>query len=155
MAVRTAAPSNIESDRPHELDAVALGNDAGMQLEVKTQLAVAKLVLKVNVLQGACLESGNVGERQVMSADEADRSPFDQCTNDAVRSDEPVGGVRSLQELIQEKQQRQRRRFEKASQPGDLGVEARAALMQRIIDADAGADAQRRELQAFRPHRSS
>ena len=53
----------------------------------------------------------------------------------------PVAAV--MGQFVQQKQQRQRARFEQLPQTGDLGVETRASLVQRIIDANASANLQR------------
>ena len=45
------AGSNIQPDRPHQFDAIALGDDAGAQPEIEFESPVHQLVLKMHVLQ--------------------------------------------------------------------------------------------------------
>ena len=55
--------------------------------------------------QGAFRQTGNVGQRQIVSADQADRASGGERTDNAFRPAAPVPGIRSLQQLIQQKQQ--------------------------------------------------
>ena len=59
--------------------------------------------------------------------------------------------VRPLQDLVEQEQQRRRARRQliELPQARDLRVEARAAFVQRVVDADARADLQRREPQTL------
>jgi len=88
-----AAYLDIQSDRAHELDAIALGDHAGPQFEIEFELAIHQLVLKVHILDGARLESGNIRQRKIMRADQTDRTLLDQCPNEALRPDSPVRGI--------------------------------------------------------------
>src|SRR6202000_2370019 len=49
---------NVQPDGAHQLDAIALGDDAGPQLEVELELAVHQFVLKMDILNGARFEPG-------------------------------------------------------------------------------------------------
>ena len=138
---------HVQPDGAHQLDAVALGDDAGPQLEIELELAVHQFVLEMHVHDAPGVKSGNIGQGQIVRADQADRAALDQGANESLRADAPIRRIGTLQQFVQQKQQRQRAGLEQLAQSGDLGIKARAALMQRIVDADAGADLQRCELQ--------
>src|SRR6202041_1293085 len=79
--------SDIQPDRPHEFDAVALGDDAGTQLEIELELAIDEFVLEVNVHEGARVEAGDFRQCQIVGADQHDGAAPDQRPNDALRAD--------------------------------------------------------------------
>src|SRR2546430_1188364 len=101
----------------------------------------------MDILDGAGLKAVYFGEREIVGADQADRAFVYQCADEALRSDAPVRRIRALKQFVQQEQQRQPARLEQPAQARDLRVEARAAFMQRIIDANTRADLQRSQLQ--------
>src|ERR1700683_503559 len=96
---------NIQSDRAHQLDAVALGDDSAMQHEIEMQLAVDEFVLEMHIPESAVIEPGNIREREIMGPDQPNCPPLDQAPYDAFRADPPVRRVGPLQQFIQQKQQ--------------------------------------------------
>ncbi len=74
-----ASGSNIQSDRAHELDAVALGHDARPQFEIELELSVHEFVLEVHIPMARGFESRNIGERQIVGADQADGAFFSKA----------------------------------------------------------------------------
>ena len=126
-----------------------------MQCEIEAEPAVLQFILKVHIDQRLRIEARQIGERQIMCADQANGAFFEQGADDALSSHAPVGRVRTLQKFIQQKQQRQGRGLKQLPQVGDLGVEARTAFMQGVVDANAGADLQGSQFQTMGAHRSA
>ena len=50
----------------------------GCNLKSNFKLSIHQLVLEVHILDGAGLEPGDVGQRQIMRADQSDRASLDQ-----------------------------------------------------------------------------
>ena len=97
-AIAKVSPlSNIQAERAHEFDAIALGDDAGAQLEIELKCAMLEFLLEMNVLQRSCFERGNIREGQIVRADQADGIPAEQRAKDALRADLSVRGIGSLQ----------------------------------------------------------
>src|SRR5665213_2080269 len=73
-----ADPSHLQSDGPHQLNAIALRHDALAQLEIEAHSAVFEKVLEVDIVQGACRQVRNIGQCQVVRADESDRATLEE-----------------------------------------------------------------------------
>jgi len=92
--------SDFESYETHQLDSVALGDDAVLELEVELHFAVFDLVLEVHVMQAVVSLLADVGQGKVVSADEADGSAVQQGADDAFGTDETVLRVGALEEFV-------------------------------------------------------
>src|SRR5579859_2587349 len=95
---------NLESDEPHELDPVAFRDDTIVKLEVECHSAILNLVLKMDVSETAVLFLADVGQGQVVGADEADGAACQESAYDPFGADEAVLRVCALEELVQEKE---------------------------------------------------
>ena len=151
------AGSDFQADQAHEFDSVAVGDYAVAEFVVEGHLAVGDLVLQVDVVEGVGGGAGQVGEGEVVRADEADGSGFEEGADYAFGADEAVFGVGALQELVEEEEEWGLLLGEVAevAEPGDLGVEAGAALLQGVVDEDAGSDLEGGELEALGADRSA
>src|SRR4051812_37020780 len=112
----------------------------------------------MNIHQGTFGQPGNIGQRKIVGTDETDGPARCKCTHDTLRPAAPVPRIRALEQLVQQKQQRATapcHYIEKLPQSRDLRVEARAALVQRVVDPDAGTYLQLREPQDPGPNRRS
>jgi hypothetical protein len=78
---------------------------------------------------------------------EADGAALEQPAQDALRADAPVVRVGAAEQLVDQKQRRDgpAREVDDLPQPGDLRVEARAPLLQRVVDPQRAADRQARD----------
>ena len=83
--------------------------------------------------------STDVGEREIVRADEADGAAGEQGPHDAFGTDEAVFGVCALQEFVQKEEDGRIFFGEVAdlAETGDLGVEAGAAFLERVVDENA------------------
>ena len=93
---------------------------------------------------------GEVGEGEVVGADEADGSGFEEGADYAFGADEAVFGVGALEEFVEQEEEWGLVLGEVAevAETGDLGVETGAAFLQGVVDEDAGSDLQGGELEA-------
>src|ERR1700722_15301455 len=146
--------SNLEPDCAHQLDAIALSDNTLAQGEIESHLTVREVVLEMHVPQRAGRETANVRQGEIVSADEADRARRHKSSHNALGTGETILGVGSLQELVQQKEERRAvvQQGVDLSQSGDFGVEARASLVEWVVHPDARADLQRRETEAPGPH---
>src|ERR1035438_6577897 len=85
-----------------------------------------------------------------MRAHQSDRAALHKRAHDSLRANAAILRVCTLQQLIQQKHQWRivSCEIEDLAQPRDLGIETGTAFPQRIVDANAGAYLQRRQLQA-------
>ena len=145
-----SSSSDFEADEAHEFDSVAVRDDAVAELVVELHFAVFDFVLEVDVVEGVGVDGGEVGEGEVVGADEADGSGFEEGADYAFGPDEAVFGVGALEEFVEEEEEWGLALGEVAevAEAGDLGVEAGAALLQGVVDEDAGSDLEGGELQA-------
>jgi hypothetical protein len=127
---RIVAGSDFQAYESHELDSVAPGDDAVLQLEVELHFSVFDVVLEVDVAEAwVVLAASDVGEGEIVGADEADSAGVQQGLDDAFGSDEAVLRVCPLEEFVEEKEDRGMLFGEVAdvTQASDLGVEAGTA----------------------------
>jgi hypothetical protein len=131
--------SDFEADEAHQLDAIAFRNDTWLKFEVEAHFAISDGVLEVDVAEAIVLLLADVGEREVVSANEANGAACEESADDAFGSDEAVFGVGALEEFVEEKEDGRTTFCEVAdlAEAGDFGIEAGAALVQGIIDEDA------------------
>ena len=103
--------------------------------------AVFDLVLEVDVVEAGVFLIADVGEGEIVGTDEANGAVCEQSADDTFGPDEAVFGVCALQELVEQEEDRRMVFGEVAdvAEAGDLGVEAGAALLERVVDEDAGA----------------
>jgi len=130
---------NLDPDEPHQFDAVAFGDNAIVQLEIEGHSAVPNVVLEMDVVEAVVLLSADVGEREVVRADEANCAAREQGTHDAFCTGEAVFRVCPLEELVEQEEDRGLLFGEVAdvAQAGDLGVEAGVAFLERVVDENA------------------
>ena len=81
----------------------------GRSLKSNLSLPSVSSSWKCTFCDGAGLEPGDLRQRQIVGADHADRASLNQCPNQTLRADAPVRRIGSLQQFVQQKQQRQRR----------------------------------------------
>ncbi len=106
---RFADRSNVQPDRPHQGQGVALVDHSGPHLVVEGQLAiVVEVVGEVDVFGPRGEAAGDLGQGQVVGGEEADGPPVDQATDDRLGPLEPVVRVRPVEDLVDQEQQRGR-----------------------------------------------
>ena len=90
--------------------------------------------------------AADFSQRQIVRTDQSYGPALEQSTNHALRTDAAIIRVCALQQFVQQEQQRRVTACEvkELAEAGDLRIKARASLLQRIVDADAGTDLQRR-----------
>ena len=93
----------------------------------------------MDVVEAAVLLSADVGEGEIVRADEADGAACQQSADDAFGSDEAVFRVCALKEFVEQEEDRGMFFGEVAdvAQAGDLGVEAGAAFLEGVVDENA------------------
>ena len=62
-----------------------------------------------------CAQPAEVGQRQIVRGREADRASLDEGSEDALRADAPIVGIRALQHLVDEEEERDGSRPESSS----------------------------------------
>src|SRR5271156_3063843 len=131
--------SDFEAYEAHQFDAVAFRNDPWMELEVEGHLAIRDGVLEVDVAKTIVLMLADVGEREVVGANEANCAACEESADDAFGPDEAVFGVGALEEFVKEKEDGRTTfgAIADLAEAGDFGIEAGATLLQGIIDEDA------------------
>ena len=83
-------PLYLKTYCAHQLDAVAAGDDTLAQSEIEFHSAVLELILEVNVAERAGFETPDVGEREIVRADEADGMTLHERAHDSFGTDAPV-----------------------------------------------------------------
>ena len=103
---------------------------------------------------------GRVGQVEVVGGDRADAPGGHQLQDDAPGRDLPFVGVRALQDLVEQVEQRPRRRLlagagqvDDGLEPLQLGHEKGDALLQRILHAHTRGQRERRQRQVGGAHR--
>src|SRR5215469_3181892 len=129
-------PSDLEPDGSHQFEAVALGDDALAQAIVEFHAPIFKLILEVNVVQVGADRAVHLGQGEVMGADQPNGAAVDQGQNDAFGADSAIFRVGALQQLVEQEENGESAgsEIENLAQTLDLGVEARAALVQGVVD---------------------
>ena len=120
--------------------ALLLRDDAGAHEVVEPDLAVFDLVFEVDVGGAIAEYVGDLGQRQVVGGDQADRAALDQAAHDGFGADAAVVGIGAVQELVDQEQDGQRAggQVDDLAQPRDLGVESRlAACSESLMRIDA------------------
>ncbi len=97
--------SDFEAYEAHEFDSVAVGDYAVVEFVVEGHFAVCNFVLQVDVAEGVGGGAGQMGEGEVVGADEADGSGFEEGVDYAFGSDEAVFGVGALEEFVEEEEE--------------------------------------------------
>ena len=122
-------------------------DDPGLHPVVEMHLAVNELVLEVDVDGPRGQRVGDPGQRQVVGRHQADRAAVDQAADDRLGSHGPVMGIGPVEELVEEEEERYRTRREADDLPdaSDLGIESRAAVLERVLDPQRRTDDQWRE----------
>ena len=128
-----------------------------MQAVVEGDPAVLEVVLEVDVGRARGEGGGDLGEREVVRGRETDGAQIDQVPEHGLGTDAPVVRVGAAEQLVEQEEQGRRslRQVRELPQPRDLGVEPRASVLQGIDRPDRGADGERGQPQAPRPHRRS
>ena len=97
------------------------------------------LVLKMDVVKARVALVADVGKGQIVGADEADGAAVEKGADYTFGSGEAVFGVGSLEKFIEKEEDRGIVFGEVAdlAETRDLGVEAGASLLERVVDEDA------------------
>ncbi len=132
-------------------------DDTGPHAIIEQHLAVLEPVFEVDVHDLGRELVGDLGQGQVVGGHEADRAQVDQAADDPFGADASIVRVGAVEELVKQEEQRQRSAgtIDHLAHPGDLGVKPRAAGLERILDAERGADGQGREVEPRGTHRCS
>ncbi len=86
----------LETDEPHQFEAVAFCDDAFLQFEVELHLSVFDFILKVDVVQTLIFVSADIGQSQIVGAEKTDGSACEKSAYDAFGPGETIFGVCSL-----------------------------------------------------------
>jgi len=124
---------DIQADRPHQFEPIALGDNSVTELVIERDPSVRQFVLKVDIAKASIARfDTNVGQREIVCADQADRSALHQSAQNSFGSDAAVIRVRSLQKFVEQEKQSWRftREVEDLSQPLDFSVEPRTAFLE-------------------------
>src|SRR5262249_46663422 len=119
-----------------------LGHHAFSQLVIEMHPSVLELFLEVHVAESAADLAVHLGERQIVGAHEAYGSAIQESADDASGAGKPILRVCSLQQFVQQKQQRQlaRGQVDELAEPCDFRIKPRTSILQRVIDPNAGSD---------------
>ena len=117
-------------------------------------LSSGQVVVEVHVARGRRQPVGDLGQRQVVGGHEAEGGQLEQRAEQAARAVAAVVRVRAVEELVEQEQRGAGARGgDDPAQPQHLGVEAGAARLQRVLDAQGGAGGRRRQPQPRGAHR--
>src|SRR5207253_8921918 len=113
-------------DGAHELECIALLNDAYAQAVIENHLSVFQMILEVSVRGARRKSVRNLGQSKIVRRDQADGSTRDQSTQNRFSADRAIVGVRPMEDFVQQKDNRHRtfRQYHDVAQPLNLGVEA-------------------------------
>ena len=129
----------------HEGQGIAVRRVALAQPIVERELTVHHLVFEVDVGAARAQTLSNRGQREVVGGDDADRAEIHQELQDSVRTLDPVVGVGSVEELVHEKEQRDRSSsdFNQMLDSQDLRIESRPSSEQGVLDTECSPDRDR------------
>ena len=127
--------ADVQSDHAHQLQRVAFPDDSGADSIVKVHRSVIQMIFEVNVDRVAPERVNDFRQRQIVCGHDADRFVFNQLLDDAFRADSTVVRVRSLQDFVQQKQQRRglAGSFDNRLDTRDDRIKQRRSLLQRIV----------------------
>ena len=119
-------PSDLEADRAHELEGVALLDDAGSHAVVELHAPLDDLVLEVHVAGDRREGVGDTREGEVVGGDQAERPACQKPANHGLGADAAIVRVGAVEDLVEQEQDGKRalREAHDLAQPRDLGVEA-------------------------------
>src|SRR6266478_2947328 len=139
----------------HDLALTEIGQSLGPRL---CNMHFQDYVEKMHIAQARAQGLPDLGQRQVVRCDNADRSPPEQRLKQTLGANPAIFGVGSFKQFVKQEQQRKVStvgRVEHSADVQNLGVKAGTAFLQGIRAADARSDGQRRQPQRFCAHRSS
>src|ERR1700733_16276548 len=119
---------------------------------VKAQFAVLEMILKMEVRALGSDVNSNFGESQVMSCKQSNSSSFQKIPYHSFRADATVVRVCSLQQFVEQEQNRHRSsgQVRDRFQPRDFSIKARDSALQGIENANGSAYGQARKLELVR-----
>src|SRR6185437_6963857 len=98
--------SNLEADGAHQLEAIALGHYAFTQFVVELHPPVLQMILEVHVAHDGLPQPRERGQRQIVGGREPDGALPGEGAQNALGTDAPIVGIRALEHLIDEKEER-------------------------------------------------
>ena len=106
QVARDARGSDVEADRAHQFEGVALLHHAGAQTVVELHLPFLEVVLEVDVRHPALARVHHAGEREVVGRHDPEGTVLDEAADHRFRADAAVVGVRSMEDLVEQKERR-------------------------------------------------
>ena len=100
------ATSHLDPHRAHQLQRVALGDDAGAHAVVEHHCAVFEVVFEVDVGGAGREVVGDLREGEVVRRGQADGAAADQAADDGVGADAAVVRVGAAEDFVEEEEER-------------------------------------------------
>ena len=98
--------SDIEADRAHEFESVALLDDTLPEGIIEMHYAPFQVILEVDVVESTCALGNDLGQRKVMGRDNPQSTMLDKSLDHGLSTDSSIMGVCSVQDLVQQKERR-------------------------------------------------